>query len=107
MTKAFFTIGLLLLFCHTSFSQKTLNQTERYNHSRKMTTMKDRYGIDYDLVDASLLGTDSLVLRTINSDLIEQARKEIEDVIIHQEGTGIAIRVYSYEKTALNKQNHH
>lgn len=107
MKNTIITAGIVCIFYSMGFSQKAVNQTERYAVTKKTTTMKDRYHVDYDLVDPSLLGADSVVLRTINSDLIEQARKEIEDVIIYQEGTGIAIRVYSYEKTALNKQNHH
>ncbi len=107
MKKTIITAGITFVFCSMGFSQKAVNQTQRYAVTKKTTTMKDRYRIDYELVDPSLLGADSVVLRTINSDLIEQARKEIEDVIIYQEGTGMAIRVYSYEKTALNKQNHH
>lgn len=107
MKKTIVTTGIVLLFSHIGFSQKLVNQTERYSLNQKKTTMKDRYHIDYDLVDESLLGSDSLVLKTLNSDLIEDARKEIEDVIIYQEDTGIAIRVFSYEKTAINKKNHH
>ncbi|MBC9813213.1 hypothetical protein H9Y05_12115 [Crocinitomicaceae bacterium CZZ-1] len=105
MNRTFITTGIILLCAHMSYSQEVVNQTERGNTNPTIMTMKDRYGLDYDLVDESLLGIDSLVLESINPDLIESSREEIEDVIIYQEGTGMAIRVYSYEKVALNKEN--
>lgn len=93
----------VILFYHSGFSQETSKQAERYAKPVKIPTMKQRYKIDYELVNPSLLGSDSLVLLKIDPDLIENARKETEDVIIHPQDAGVAVRVYSHKRVALTK----
>lgn len=94
-----------ILFCQFSFSQNTSNQADRYAKPVKIPTMKQRYEIDYELVNSSLLGSDSLVLLMIESEFIEKSRHETEDVIIHLPDDDIAILVYSYARVAINKEN--
>jgi hypothetical protein len=104
MRNILMVIAGMPLFCNFGFSQEALSQTERYTNPVKIPTMKQRYKLDYELVNSSLLGSDSLLLLKIESDFIERARKETEDTIVHLPDDGIAIRVYSYERVAINKR---
>lgn len=104
MRNALLVIVGMPLFFNVSFSQATFNQTERYAKPVKIPTMKQRYKIDYELVNQSLLGSDSLVLLKIEPDFIERARQETEDVIVHLPDDDLAIRVYSYQRVAINKR---
>ncbi|MCO5260452.1 MAG: hypothetical protein M9916_09945 [Crocinitomicaceae bacterium] len=100
--KKIFVITTMFLVANWGFSQFE-NSLQRMMPSIKPVTLKDRYRVDYRLENETLLGADSTVLTTINSEFIDNNRKEQEDVVLHCPDSNIRIIIYSEEKVALNK----
>jgi len=79
------------------------NNLERYNPSGNPVSNIERYKLDYELVDESLLFTDSTILNEINMRTIDALRKEDVDTVINYRNLNIEIRIYSKQKAIANK----
>lgn len=84
----------------TGFGQ---NHLERHNSGKIHYTNIDRYKIDYELVDESLLGIDSTVLNEIDMRTIDALRKEDVDTIINHRHLNFEIIIYSKQRAITNK----
>jgi len=103
MKRTFILIGALLLSGHFSFGQ---NSTERYiTNAPHLPTNIERFKMDYELVDNSLVATDKSLLETLELWRIEYVREDNQDVVFFEKNAGIEILVYSREKTTTRKSS--
>lgn len=104
MKKILFAIALLGM--NSSYSNAQLNQTERYvTTGVHIQTNIERYKIDFELVDESIISDSKEILLSLNLDLIEDKRLEDVDQVFMDPTTQIEILVYSYSKVALRKES--
>lgn len=102
MKKALLLITIVNL--NVSYLEAQINPTERYiTQSLHIPTNIERYKIDYQLLDESLISDSKEILLSINIDQFEAQRREDEDVHVLDETTGIMIVLYSYSKCTVNK----
>ncbi len=104
MKKHILLVFALFSLTTLSFSQ---NITERHQTPVEIPSNIDRYKVDYELVDESLIATDNSILTSLNLDAIEAVRLETEDTIYFDEVAEIELRVYSVAKTAIRKNKTH
>lgn len=92
----------LIIFPFAIFSQIT-SETNRYVGNFKIPTMKERYKIDYELVNEELIANDSLILESIPIDFPDNHRKDSEDIIVFDPTGAFQILIYSKDRTTNNK----
>jgi len=91
-----------------SYLNAQVNPTERFiTHSAHIPTNIERYKVDYQLLDESLISDSKEILLALNINQLEGLRREDEDIQLVDEGTGIVIILYSYSKCAINKNSSH
>ena len=101
---------LLIMLSNLSISylDAQVNSTERFiTQSAHTPTNIERYKIDYQLLDESIISDSKEILLSLNLDQFEGLRLEDEDIQLVDKGTGIVIIFYSYSKCAINKNNSH
>lgn len=91
----------LMLLYQNAFSQNNISRRAVSAYSQP--TMLDHYKIDYQLVDETLLGQDSLIVEQIDQNFIESNREENEDVIKFCATIQADVLIYSATKTTANK----
>lgn len=92
-------IGILPL--NSLYSQSsTLDLTSRKAIEVTPLTPTQRYKVDYQFSDESLLLADSLILNTLDLVTIDGLRMVSQDVIHTDSVTGVEIIIYSEEKVA-------
>lgn len=97
--------SIAIIACsHLSFSQSEM-PTDRRMKPQKEVSLKERYKFDYQLVNESVLGQDSLILLTISPSFLSANRSENEDVIVFCSDINAEIIIYSEQRVRLNKQN--
>lgn len=101
MKKTLFIIVVLAMSSSYSNAQNTIARYGTTNN--QIPSNIQRYGIDYELVDQSLLGQDSLILNDLNLLTIDAYREEANDVIFVYKGLDISIKVYSRMRASENK----
>lgn len=85
-----------------------VNLSERYiTQSAHIPTNIERYKIDYQLLDESIISDSKEILLSLNINALEEQRLEDEDIQLVDESTGIVVILYSYSKCAINKNNSH
>lgn len=80
--------------------QMTFDPTSRRAVEIVPPTPQERYKVDYQLSDESLLLADSLILNTLDLVTIDGLRMVSQDVIHTDSVTGVEIIIYSEEKVA-------
>ena len=100
MKKHILVALILMAVAPISFSQSI---TDRYQTPVDTPSNIERYKIDYELVDESLIAADKSILNLLNLDAIDRVRQESEDVIYFDEVNEIELRVYSIAKTTARK----
>ena len=82
------------------FSQ---NNTDRYSNSSYFEySNKEKYKILYELTDESLLGNDSIILKSIDVSVFEHLQQPDADTTFTDENTGVSIVLYSQVKALRN-----
>lgn len=101
------TLLLIILFnMSISYLNAQVNPTERFiTHSAHIPTNIERYKIDYEIVDQSLIESDMSILTELNLERIEHLRHETDDVMTVDKNTGIEIVIYSVQKVGIRKAN--
>ena len=101
------TLLLIALFSlSNSYLDAQINSTERFiTQSAHIPTNIERYKVDYEIVDQSIIESDQSILSELNLERIEYLRHETDDVITIDKNTGIEIVIYSVQKVGIRKAN--
>lgn len=96
MTK----LTTLLLLGVSTFSIGQSNELEltKQNQASSIGTNIERYNVEYNLEDESIIVSDSSILNTLNLNILDFNRTKDEDVTVFDRNSGLSIVVYSYNK---------
>ncbi len=102
MKKHLLVALILIAVAPISFCQ---NITDRHQTPIDTPSNIERYKIDYELVDESLIATDNSILNSIDLSRLEFVRHETEDILFFDKTLNIELRVYSVQKATQRKRN--
>ena len=84
--------------------QMTFDLTSRRAVEIVPPTPQERYKLDYQLSDESLLGLDSLVLYSFDLNAIDNYRHATEDVLYTDSNSNVVLIIYSEAKVSQKKR---
>lgn len=97
---------IILLFClGLSTTISHAQNTEKYAEPIRVRTNIERYKLDYELVDGTVIAGDNSILNSLELFRIEYVRQESDDVVFLDKNSGLEILVYSNQKVALRKKS--
>lgn len=92
----------MLAFGSVSYAQES---TGRYVSSQHMMSNAERYQIDYELANPSVLETNPSVIDDLELDRIEDVREFDQDITVVDSKTGLELIVYSRARVRDNKSS--
>ena len=103
MKKNYLVVVMIALLSPFFGTSQSINQKNDDSQSHRNLSVRDSYGLTYELVDPSLITSDSLIFNKIDANMLDSFREEHEDVTIVHKYHGFSILIYSREKCRANK----
>lgn len=87
-------VHLCTLISTSSFSQEISHPEKRYVQPNSALNNIERYKLDYELLDESLLG-DSTILLDLDFNSMEQFRNDVHDMRAEDPNTKVGVLLYN------------
>lgn len=106
MHKRYLVSAGVVLILSTGYSQIQVfgEESKRISSTPNTSNNTERYGVDYKLVNESILQNNPAILNDINLDELEQYRSKTEDVTVIDPNTGLSLILFYKKRVKLSNE---